>query len=71
MKHRKYQQQLGATEAYTKRIMEAKKGDRSEGYKRGYDGCFIFDSWSSSNKSEEYAMEVCAELFGILKKNTK
>ena len=32
---------------------------------------FIFDSWFSSNNSEESAMEVGADLIGMVKKNTK
>ena len=32
---------------------------------------FLFDIWSLSKKSEEAAIEVCADLIGIVKTNTQ
>ena len=42
MKHSKYQQELGATEACTKKMMEAKKGIGQRYIKRGDEGLFSF-----------------------------
>ena len=47
------------------------KGDRSEVYKRGYKGFFLFNSWFASKKAAEAAMELGAELIGMVKTNTK
>ena len=47
------------------------KGDTSKVYRRGYKGFFLFDSWFASKKAAEAAMEICAELIGMVKTNTK
>ena len=47
------------------------KGDTSKVYRRGYKGFFLFDSWFASKKAAEAAMEICAELIGTMKTNTK
>ena len=45
MKHRKYYQELGATAACTKRIMEATKGI-GQNYRKGATmDCFLFDKF--------------------------
>ena len=71
MKHSKYQQELGANAACTKIMMEATKGIGQKSIKVGKKDCFLFDSWFASKKSVESAMEVCAKLIGMVKKNTK
>ena len=47
------------------------KGDRSKVYRGGTKDCFLFDSWFASNKAAESAMELGAELIGMVKTNTK
>ena len=56
MKHSKYHKGLGATAAFTKRIMEATKGIGQKYTKGATKDCFLFDSWFSSKKAEESAM---------------
>ena len=71
MNHGEYQQQLGATAACTKKMMEATKGV-GQRYRKGVaKDFFIFDSWFSSKKLAESAMEVGAKLIGMVKTNTK
>ena len=50
-------------------MKEATKGIGQKYIKGATKDCFIFGSWVSSKKSEEYAMEVGAELIGMVKKN--
>ena len=71
MKHIKYQQELGATAACTKRIMEATKGIGKKSIKGGTKHCLLFNSWFASKKAEEATMEVSAELIGMVKTNTR
>ena len=44
MKHIKYQKELGATAACTKRMMEATKGIGQKSIKEGTKDCFLFES---------------------------
>ena len=71
MKHNKFQKELGATTACTKRIMQETKGIGQKYRKVATKDCFIFDSWFSLKKLSEAAMEFGAELIGTVKKNTK
>ena len=71
MKHSRYQKELGATTACTKRMMEATKGIGQKSIKGGTKDFFLFDSWFASKKASEDAMEMGAELIGMVKKNTK
>ena len=71
MKHSNYQQELGATAACTKRMTEATKGIGQKSIEGGTKDCLIFDSWFASKKAAEAAMEIGAELIGMVKTNTK
>ena len=71
MKKSRYHQELGATAACTKRMMEETKGIGQNSKKGGPKDCFLFDSWFASKKAEEAAMELGAELIGMVKTNTK
>ena len=57
--------------ACTKITTEEKKGIGQKYRKRAKKDCLIFDGWLSSNKAEEAAMEVGAQLVCIVKTNTK
>ena len=70
-KDRRYQQEIGAIAACTKRIMEATKGIGQKSIKGGTKDCFLFDSWFASKKAAEAATEMSAELIGIVKTNIK
>ena len=70
-KNSRYHQELGATAACTKRMMEATKGIGQKSKKGGTKDCFLFDSWFPSKKAAEAAMELGAELICMVKKNTK
>ena len=71
MKHRKYQQELGATVACTKIMMQATKGIGQK-YRKGVTkDCFLVDSWFYSKEAAEAVMKVGAKLIGMVKKNTK
>ena len=71
MKDSCYQQELGATAACTKRMMEATKEIGQKSIKRGDKGLLLFDSYFASNKAEESAMGVGAKLIGTAKTNAK
>ena len=71
MKDSRYQQELGATAACTKRMIEATKGIGRKSIKGGTKDCFLFDGWFASKRAEEAAMEMGAELIGMAKTNTK
>ena len=71
MKDSRYQQDLGSTVACTKRMMEATKGIDHKSIKGGTKDCFLFDSWFASKKAAEAAMELGAELIGMVKTNSK
>ena len=71
MKHSKYQQEIGATAECNKIIMEATKGICQNSIKGGTKYCFLFDSWLASKKASEAAMEVGANLIGMVKTNNK
>ena len=71
MKHRKYQKEIGSAAAYTKITMEATKGIGQKSIEGGTKYCFLFDSWFASKKAAEAAMEMGAELIGMVKTNTK
>ena len=71
MKNSRYQQELGATAACTKRMMEETKGIGQKYKKGGAKDCFLFDSWFASKKAAEAAMELGVELIGMVKTNTK
>ena len=70
MKHIKYKKELGATASCTKIMMESTKGIYKKSIKGGTKDCLLFDSWFASKKAAEVAMEVGAELIGIVKTNT-
>ena len=71
MKDSRYQKELGATAACTKRMMEETKGIGQKSKKGGPKDCFLFDSWFVSKKAAESAIELGAELIGMVKTNTK
>ena len=71
MKHSKYQHELGATAACNKIITEATKGIGQKSIKGGKKDFFLFDSCFASKKAAEAAMEMGAELIGMVKTNTK
>ena len=71
MNHSKYHQDIGATAACTKIMTEATKGVGQKSIKGGTKDYFLFDSWFASNNAAEAAMEVGAELIGMVKINTK
>ena len=71
MKHSNCHQELGSTAARTKRVMEATKGIGQKSIEGGTKDCLLFDSWFASNKAAEAAMEIGAELIGMVKTNTK
>ena len=52
-------------------MTEPTKGICQKSIKGGTKDCFLFDSWFASKKAAEAAMEVGAELVGMVKKNTK
>ena len=56
MKDSRYQKDLGATAACTKRMMEETKGIGQKSKKGGPKDCFLFDSWFASKKAAEAAM---------------
>ena len=51
-------------------MMEATKGIGQKSIKGGTKDCFLFDSSFVSKKASEDAMEVGAELIGMVKTNT-
>ena len=51
--------------------MEETKGIGQKSKKGGPKDCFLFDSWFASKKAAEAAMELGAELIGMVKTNTK
>ena len=52
-------------------MMEATKGIGQKYRKGSTKDCFIFDSWFSSKKAAEAAMEVGVDFIGMVKTNTK
>ena len=70
-KNSRYQQELGATAACTKRTTEETKGIGQKSKKGGPKECLLFDSWFASKKAAEAAMELGDELIGMVKTNTK
>ena len=52
-------------------MMEATSGIGQKSIKRGTKDCSLFDSWFASKKAVEAAMEIGAELVGMVKTNTK
>ena len=56
MKNSRYQQELGATAACTKRMMDETRGVGQKSKKGGPKDFFLFDSWFASKKAAEYAM---------------
>ena len=71
VKNGKYQKELVATAACTKRMMEATKGIGQKSIKGGTKDCFLFGRWFASKKATEAAMLVVAELINMVKTNTK
>ena len=63
--------QLGLMASRTKIFMEETKVLRQRYIKGAIKGCFIFDSWSSSKKSEEDVTDVGADIIDTVKTNTK
>ena len=70
-KNIKYHLQVGVKETCTNRIMEATKGVDPRDIKGNTKYYFLFDSWLSSNKSAEAAMDVGVDMIGINKTNKK
>ena len=62
---------LGETTDCTKRMTEATKALDHRDLKGATKGCFIFDSWFSSNRFEEAVMGIGVEMVGMFKTNTK
>ena len=56
IKDRRYQQELRATAACTKRMVEETKGIGQKSKKGGPKDFFLFDSWFASKKAAEAAM---------------
>ena len=56
MKNTRYQKELGATAACTKRMMEETRGIGQKSKKEGPKDCFLFDSWFALKKAAEAAM---------------
>ena len=52
-------------------MVESTKGIFHKYIKGVMKDCFLFDSWFSSNKSEESVMEVGAEFIGMVNNNNK
>ena len=52
-------------------MTEETKGIGQKSIKGGTTDCFFFDSWFASKKAEEAAMEMGADIIGMLKTNTK
>ena len=52
-------------------MMAATKGIGQKSIKGGTNDCFLFDSWFASKKAAESAIEMGAELIGMVKTNTK
>ena len=67
----KYNPHLGVMEACTKIMTEENKGIGYRDMKGYTNDCFIFYSCFSSKKLEEYAMDVGADMIGMVKTNTK
>ena len=53
MKSSRYNLLFGTTAACTKILMEETNGLGQRYFKGSTKGCFLFDGWLSSNKSEE------------------
>ena len=62
---------IGATSACKNIMMEATKGIGQRDMKVATRYCFLFGSWFSSKKSEEYAMDVGADIIGMVKTDKK
>ena len=71
MNHIKYHQQIGATEACTKIIVESTKVIGQKYINWTSKDCFLFYSCFSSNNLAESAMEVVDDLIGMFRTNTK
>ena len=71
MNHSKCQQQIGATAACTKIIMEATKGIVKKSRKGATKYCFVFDSWFTSKKAGVAVMYVVAFSISMFNTNTK
>ena len=52
-------------------MMGATKGIVQKSIKGGPKDCFLFDGWFVSKKAAESAIEMVAELIGMVKTNTK
>ena len=71
MKDSRYQKELGATAACTKRMTEETKGIGQNSKKGGPKDCFPLDIFFASKEAAESAMELGDELIGMVKTNTK
>ena len=71
MKDSRYQKDIRATAACTKWMMEETKGIGQKSKEGGPKDCFLFDSWFASKKAAKSAIELCTELIGMVKTNTK
>ena len=61
--------ELGETEARIKRIIESTKGICHRELKEDVKCCFLFDSWFVSNRTEEYVINVGADMIFTVKTN--
>ena len=69
MKMINYDLKLGETSSFTKITMEAAKGIVQTDIQGDTNDSSLFDSWFSSNKLEEYVMDVGTDMIGTAKKN--
>ena len=71
MKSSCYNLLFGTTAACTKILMEETNGLGQRYFKGSTRGRFLFDSWLSSNKSEEAVSSIGVAMVGVVKTNTK
>ena len=71
MKSSRYNLELDATAACTKRLMEDMKGLGQRAFKGSTSDFFLFDSFFLSNKAAETAAYIGVDLMGMVKTNTK
>ena len=63
--------EFGVKESCTKRIVSATNRLGRRDVKGATNDCLIFDSWCYSKRPEEAAMDVGADIIGMVKTNTK
>ena len=62
---------LGLTEVFTKRLMEATKGLGRRYIKGATKYCLLFDNWFFSKRFKEDVLFVGADMVGMVETNTK